>query len=401
MMAVLPLASDGAGAETIATATNLTVVACDAPLAEDITAQCVFNGKTNHRKLNYMRDNSYQTFWESEADHGLHLLRIAPPEGSALGGLMIRWKGEPVAMQIQLRDGEDQWRTVARSGGTFQTEYIPLFGAQEEVRLLGGEDGTTQLNICEITVLTPGRLPEWVQLWQKAPDKADMMLLSGHPDDELLWFGGLLPTYAGERNKRVVVVCAAHCANIRRLELLDGLWTCGVRIYPVFMGLRDHLTNDKQQVFGIWGREETRAKVAELYRRYRPDVVVTHDVRGEYGHGVHRALSDAARAAVALAADPSYAPECAAELGVWEVPKVYVHLWEENQLHMDWTVPLSAFGGQDSLSVAAQALECHKSQTQRGWCMKRAEPWDNTLFGLYHTTVGLDEMKNDLFEHIE
>ncbi|MBQ8080714.1 MAG: PIG-L family deacetylase [Clostridia bacterium] len=60
-----------------------------------------------------------------------------------------------------------------------------------------------------------------------------MLLLSAHPDDELLWFGGTLPTYAGERGKQVQLVYLAHGDARRKNELLDGLWTCGVHAYPV------------------------------------------------------------------------------------------------------------------------------------------------------------------------
>ena len=79
-----------------------------------------------------------------------------------------------------------------------------------------------------------------------------------------------------------------------------------------------------------------------------------------------------------------------------------MHLWSENQIHLDWTVPLSSYDGETSISVATRALACHVSQTQtkRKWSMERAEEYDNGLFGLYYTTVGLDEVGDDIFEHI-
>ena len=40
-----------------------------------------------------------------------------------------------------------------------------------------------------------------------------------HPDDELLWFGGALPTYAGERGMAVQVMYMACNSYLRRLEL--------------------------------------------------------------------------------------------------------------------------------------------------------------------------------------
>lgn len=54
--------------------------------------------------------------------------------------------------------------------------------------------------------------------------------------------------------------------------------------------------------------------------------------------------------------------------------------------------------------VARLGFECHESQHADSWQRWRVEDggeWDNSLFGLYRTSVGVDEMKNDLFEHID
>ena len=45
--------------------------------------------------------------------------------------------------------------------------------------------------------------------WQPSCEKADLLLIVAHPDDELLWFGGALPTYAGERGMAVQVMYMA------------------------------------------------------------------------------------------------------------------------------------------------------------------------------------------------
>ena len=38
-------------------------------------------------------------------------------------------------------------------------------------------------------------LPEWVQIWQPSCEKADILIISSHADDEILFFGGIMPTY--------------------------------------------------------------------------------------------------------------------------------------------------------------------------------------------------------------
>ncbi len=389
LMLLLPAAALGES-----TATDL------APMAEDISKECLLNGYFDNQTMNKMLDGNYRTFWKSVRRNNVCELVVTPPKDKAIGALLIRWRSDPVAVNVQVRDG-DHWRTIAAAGADFQAQYIPLPSVREEIRIVGRNNEKTVLKICELTVMTPGTLPDWFQVWEKPYGKMDMMLLSGHPDDEVLWFGGLLPTYAGAREKKVLVVCAAFNTYHRRLELLDCLWTCGVRIHPIFAGYLDLCTSDMNAVYKAWGRQKVQLHVAALYRQYKPDVVVLHDVKGEYGHGVHRAFSDAGRKAVELAADPTQDAASLEAYGAWVVPKVYVHLLADNQLQMDWHVPLERFGGMTSQEVAREAFKCHVSQQGKRWQVEDGGKWDNSLFGLYYTAVGQDVEKNDLFEHIE
>lgn len=370
------------------------------PMAEDISKECLLNGYLDNQTMNKMLDGNYRTYWKSVRQNGVCELIITPPRDRAVGALLIRWRSEPVAVSVQVRDAGD-WRTVAEADADFQAQYIALPAVTKEMRIVARDNPKTVLQICELTVMTPGALPEDFQVWQKHEGKMDMMLLSGHPDDEVLWFGGLLPTYAGAREKRVLVVCAAFNSYNRRLELLDCLWTCGVRIHPIFAGYLDLCTSDINEVYKAWGRQKVQQHVAALYRQYRPDVVVLHDVKGEYGHGVHRAFSDAGRKAVELAADATQDAASLEAYGAWQVPKVYVHLLADNQLQMDWHVPLARFGGKTGQEVAREAFKCHVSQQGKRWQVEDGGKWDNSLFGLYFTAVGPDLEKNDLFEHIE
>lgn len=382
------------------TAADLSLASEDMPLSEDITQLCLINGKSNASHLNKMRDGNYRSIWESRPQSGLHELFLTIPEDKLAGGLMIKWRSFPMRTRIQQRDADGVWQTVATGGDEFQAQYIPLPNITGEIRIVGGDNDHEPLKICEIIVMTPGRLPEWFQLWQQPPEKVDMMQLAGHPDDELLWFGGMLPTYAGQQKKNVLVVCAAFRNYHRRLEMLDGLWTCGVKIHPIFIGFVDEITSDMNKIYQIWGRQKSWDAVAALYRRYKPDVVVLQDIKGEYGHGVHKAFTDVGMKAVPLAADEAHDPDSLALYGAWNVPKVYIHLYPENQIQMDWHVPLSAFGGKTSQDVTREAFLCHVTQ-QGSWKVWDGGQWDNSLFGLWHSTVGEDVLKNDMFENIE
>lgn len=226
------------------------------------------------------------------------------------------------------------------------------------------------------------------------------MLLVAHPDDELLWFGGLLPTYAGQRNLRVQVAYLVPSTPLRRLELLDGLWTCGVKSYPLFGGMRDVRASTLKGQYKLWSKNRVLTAVVEMLRQVKPEVLVTQDVNGEYGHGAHRVCADICQLAVTQAADGSCCKDSAKEHGVWQVKKLYIHLYGDDPLRMNWREPLSAFGGKDGYTVACEALACHASQVKHGWAMEEGGDTDNSLFGLCFSTVGPDAEKNDLMENI-
>lgn len=403
LIALPPLLTRPAMAEDVIPlpAATLTDVPEPLPPAEDITMACALNGYTGDAHPLNMRDNVYKTYWETIKQGDAHSLTITAPEGKTVGGILIRWASWPVAVAAQVKQG-DEWVTVASCDADFMAQYLEI-PSLEEFRIVSRDDnGSTKLKISEITIMTPGELPEDFQLWQKAPKKIDMLLIATHPDDEVLWFGGLLPTYAGEQGKNVLVACGAHNSFYRRLELCDCLWACGVRIYPAFLSYGDVMYADIMKVYDDWGgRTKVRGDIVRLYRQYKPDVVVLHAQNGESGHGAHRALSQAGRDAVALAASETDYPATLELYGTWDVPKVYVHLWEENQITMDWHAPLERFGGMTGMEIAAIGFDKHVSQrTKTYYSVHDGGDTDCSLFGLFHTTVGPDVEKNDMFENI-
>lgn len=364
-----------------------------AEAAQDITTECVINNRTyNEYAPEDCRDRDYVTFFTGSA------LTIEAPQGKQIGSLLLKWRtiAPPQAIVKTLQDGK--WVEVLRAGPDYASQYIVLPQALDTVRIVPQKG---KLELCEVTILTPGDAPSQVQVWRDAPEKVDMMLFSTHPDDEVLWFGGLLPTYAGEQQKDVLVVNAVYGWYYRRHELLDALWTCGVDIYPVMLGYPDQ-QDSVEEILAEWDlkRRAPRDKMVALIRQYKPDVVVLHDLDGEYGHNAHKTFSWLGCQGVERAPDAAQHPDSAAQWGTWDVPKTYIHLYAENQLRMDWHQPLTAFDGRDGLEMAAEAFKCHVSQGKKWWGVEDGGEYDNALFGLWRTTVGPDLEKTDLFENI-
>lgn len=363
----------------------------NAETAKDITAACRMNDRAYSASSPAPQvDNDYETYYTGS------VLTISAPAGETIGAILLRWRTISPPGVILKCQQNGQWTELQREEPNYAAQYIALTKPVDALRISAVGGGA--LELCEVKVYTPGEPGADVQRWRDPPEKVDLMLFSTHPDDEVLWFGGLLPYYAGEQNKDVLVVNAVYGWYYRRQELLDALWTCGVDIYPIMLGAQDAIDNVEEG----WKENNrlTQAGLVAIVRQYRPDVVVLHDVNGEYGHAAHKTFCRMGQKAVTMAADARQCADSAALYGVWDTPKTYIHLYAENQLRMDWKQPLSAFGGKTGLEVAAEAFQCHVSQRNKHYRVEDGGQYDNALFGLWRTTVGSDAQGDDLFEHV-
>jgi len=241
-----------------------------------------------------------------------------------------------------------------------------------------------------------------VQKWQPVPEKLDLMVISPHQDDELLFYGGTIP-YACHRGADVGVVYMTNCGRSRYSEAMDGLWTAGLRTHPIFMHWQDQWGNHVNHALKTWSQNgvDPQKEMVRLIRQYKPEVIVGPDPEGEYGHAQHKATAQLISGAIPLAMDATYDPESVQTYGVWEVKKVYLHLYLENRIEMDWEQPLSPDSPISPIFLAKEAYDKHRSQ-QKEFSMNRDSiKYDSNVFGLYYTAVGPDEAKNDIFEHID
>ncbi len=149
-----------------------------------------------------------------------------------------------------------------------------------------------------------------------------LMAVHAHPDDEVLGTGGVFVRYAEEGVRTVLVTCtngeqgdgpggvkpgepghnAAEVVETRLAEL--GKSVAYLEVSDVeLLGYRDSgmvgwAANADPGVFCNIPLAEPAERIAVLMRKYRPQVVVTYDANGNYGHPDH---IQAHRAAVAAA----------------------------------------------------------------------------------------------------
>ncbi|GAA2748877.1 PIG-L family deacetylase [Kitasatospora cinereorecta] len=138
-----------------------------------------------------------------------------------------------------------------------------------------------------------------------------LMAVHAHPDDEATGTGGVLARYAAEGIRTVLVTCTdggcgdgpggvkpgedghdpAAVAALRRRELEASCQVLDVDHLELLeyadSGMMGWATNDAPGSFWRTPVAEGAARLAELMRHYRPDVVVTYDENGFYGHPDH------------------------------------------------------------------------------------------------------------------
>ena len=372
-----------------------------AETAREITDRCVMTPASKKKEFKKATDGSYSTYWNSSAGKGA-AVTVTVPEGEEAGGVWFQWYEHEHAIAVQVKDANGEWKEYASTKGQFLSEFLPLPEGTVEFRIANPQSAkkSVPIPLAELHVYSAGELPAEVQVWSPPAEKADLMLLAGHPDDELLWFGGVLPTYAGVEKRAVQVCIMVPTLPRRRLEELDGLWTCGVRNYPVFGHFRDSFTLSARDQYDRWDKTAVQKVVTGWIRRFKPDVVITHDFGGEYGHGAHRVCADALTASLELAVNPKKFRESWQEYGGWDVPKCYIHLYPENVIDFDWRIPLEEFGGKTAFEVAEAAFACHISQKDTEYKVEDFGPCDCSLFGLYRSLVGPDKEHNSLFENL-
>ena len=362
--------------------------------AKDIAKQCKLTSSVNAKSVRHMLNGNDRSYWDG-ADSGI--LDVSLPKGKKAQGIMITFFCEPPHLQIT--DKNDNILADWDSG--FYIAWIPFSSPANRFTIKRAEEG--ELIISHLHVLTEGELPAWVQQWVKSDEPVDLLMIVTHPDDDLLWFGGMLPTYAGEKHMKVQVAYMVGGQNrTRRLELLNALWHCGVILYPDIGFFQDKGVYSVKSAYDAWGGQDAvQAYVVRLVRGYKPHVVVTQDLDGEYGHIHHKITAKYVVAAVTEdAINPDVDPDSAARLGVWQPEKLYVHLWKENPVTFDWNLPLPSFENKTSLEIAREAFKLHVSQQTGKYRVSAKGRLSCSEFGLYFSTVGADENPGDLFDHL-
>ncbi|MGY1669651.1 N-acetyl-1-D-myo-inositol-2-amino-2-deoxy-alpha-D-glucopyranoside deacetylase [Geodermatophilus sp. SYSU D00710] len=175
-----------------------------------------------------------------------------------------------------------------------------------------------------------------------------LLLVHAHPDDETINNGATMARYVAEGAQVTLLTCtlgeegevlvpelellgpehADQLGGYRIAELRAAMDALGVTDWRFLggpgryrdSGMMGTPANTKPHAFWNADLDEAVAHAVAVVREVRPQVVVTYDERGGYGHPDHIQAHRVAMAAVESAADPGYRPELGA---AWDVAKVY------------------------------------------------------------------------------
>jgi LmbE family N-acetylglucosaminyl deacetylase len=224
-----------------------------------------------------------------------------------------------------------------------------------------------------------------------------MMVVTAHPDDECLGFGGVLAKYAADGVETVLVTAtrgqagryrghaqgtAGHpgsdeLARIRERELRAAAGVLGIA-RVIVLDYQDQRVDQADAAGAV-------SALSAAIRRARPDVVLTFAPDGAYGHPDHVAVSQMTAAAIVAAADREYGADVLRALAPHTVSKLYYLAWNaeawaafqrafrklvsvvdgvERQATpwADWSIT-TVIDTRSSWRTVWRAVSCHESQT--------------------------------------
>lgn len=182
-----------------------------------------------------------------------------------------------------------------------------------------------------------------------------LLVVHAHPDDEAIGTGGTLARYTAAGVRTVLVTATlgeegeivdpelntpeikARLAEVRREELKQAVAILGVTDLEI-LGYRDSgmagsESNEHPASFNRADQDEATGQLVRLVRTYRPQVLITYNEHGGYGHPDHIAAHKVTVAAFDAAGDPARYPEAGPP---WTPLKLYYTNSPRRHIQQAW-----------------------------------------------------------------
>lgn len=179
-------------------------------------------------------------------------------------------------------------------------------------------------------------------------ERRTLLAVHAHPDDECIGTGGVLARYGAEGVRTVLVTCTdgavgeisdpalatpENLAEVRSRELDESVRILGVSRL-VKLGYRDSgmagtADNTHPASFHQANFDEAVERVVQVMRAEQPQVVLTYDERGGYGHPDHIRAHQVAVAAFEACGDSGRFPSAGP---VWAPSKLYYSVFSRSAM---------------------------------------------------------------------
>jgi N-acetyl-1-D-myo-inositol-2-amino-2-deoxy-alpha-D-glucopyranoside deacetylase len=268
-----------------------------------------------------------------------------------------------------------------------------------------------------------------------------LLAVHAHPDDESIGTGGTLALYS-RKGVHVALVCATRGeegelqgvdpsqdpAELRSKELEAACKVLGVSDLR-FLGYRDSgmagtAANGHPRAFCNAEPAEASRRLASILREVRPQVVITYNERGFYGHPDHVAANRITNLALGEAQKPGPKGEAP-----WNVPRLFYTAAPRSRLiKLEAALKEAGKGGlpypvetlatpddeitawidvREVLQVKMEAIWCHKSQLGPKSLLFRLPPrlyqefFGTECYVWANGNTGMREKITDLFWGLE
>ena len=270
-------------------------------------------------------------------------------------------------------------------------------------------------------------------------EQLTLMAVHAHPDDEAIGTGGVLARAASEGIRTVLVTCTngelgdapggikpgldghtgEEVAVVRKRELEQACKALGVSHLEMLgyhdSGMMGWDQNSAPHAFWNTPVEEAAKKLAALFEQHRPDVVVTYDENGFYGHPDHIQANRITLAATEMTGIPRKVYYTAVARSAVEALMQAV---KSGDLPFDedfaqWDPDAPPFGVPDELITTVvdvamftpakrAAIAAHASQSENIWMLKLGDEVFDFIFGKESFTrhadsTGAPTPEEDLF----
>ncbi|GAA3039441.1 PIG-L family deacetylase [Gordonia defluvii] len=175
-----------------------------------------------------------------------------------------------------------------------------------------------------------------------------ILCVQAHPDDETIWTGGTLARHCAAGGQADVVTTTWATGAPRHRELVDALATLGLPRPPIMLGYADGGVADSSALPALVDAafDETVAALTGHVRALRPDIILTTDAYGIYGHPDHIHTHRMCLAAAEAAAEPHLYPDAGPP---WQVSSMYFVTVSQSRTQQAWEQVMTArVGGHEA-----------------------------------------------------